>query len=32
MKQRFSVTGMYCAACSSRVQKTVSALDGVPRL
>lgn len=29
MKQRFSVTGMYCAACSSRVQKTVSALDGV---
>lgn len=29
MKQRFSVTGMYCAACSSRVQRAVSELDGV---
>lgn len=29
MKQRFSVGGMYCAACSSRVQRTVSELQGV---
>ena len=29
MKQRFSVGGMYCAACSSRVQRAVSELQGV---
>ncbi len=29
MKQRFSVSGMFCAACSARVQKAVSELDGV---
>ena len=29
MKQRFSVGGMFCAACSARVQKAVSQLDGV---
>lgn len=31
MKQRFSVGGMFCAACSARVQKAVSALDGVKK-
>lgn len=31
MKQRFSVGGMFCAACSARVQKTVLALDGVTK-
>ena len=29
MKQRFSIGGMYCAACSARVQKAVSELNGV---
>ena len=29
MKVRFDVTGMSCSACSARVEKTVSALDGV---
>lgn len=29
MKVGFDVTGMSCAACSARVEKTVSALDGV---
>ncbi len=29
MKQKFSVSGMYCAACSARVKKCVSELDGV---
>lgn len=29
MKQKFSVTGMTCSACSARVQKSVSKLDGV---
>ena len=29
MKQSFNVTGMSCAACSSRVEKSVSKLDGV---
>ena len=28
-KQRFNVTGMNCAACSARVDKTVAALNGV---
>lgn len=27
--ERFSVTGMSCAACSSRIEKVVSALPGV---
>ncbi len=29
MQQKFDVTGMSCAACSARVDKCVSALDGV---
>lgn len=29
MKQKFDVTGMSCAACSARVEKCVSKLDGV---
>lgn len=29
MKQRFSVSGMFCAACSARVKKTVEELPGV---
>lgn len=29
MKQKFDVTGMTCSACSSRVEKCVSRLDGV---
>ena len=29
MKQRFSVTGMTCAACSAHVEKAVKGLDGV---
>lgn len=29
MKQKFDVTGMSCAACSSRVEKCVSKLEGV---
>ena len=29
MKQKYKVTGMSCAACSSRVEKAVSGLDGV---
>lgn len=29
MKQRFVVTGMSCAACSARVEKTVNALAGI---
>ena len=27
--KKFEVTGMSCAACSSKVQRCVSALDGV---
>ena len=27
-KQNFVITGMTCSACSSRVEKCVSALDG----
>lgn len=29
MKKQFDVTGMTCAACSSRVEKAVSGVDGV---
>ncbi|MGN1456563.1 MAG: cation transporter, partial [Acutalibacteraceae bacterium] len=29
MKQNFDVTGMSCASCSARVEKGVSAVDGV---
>ena len=29
MQQRYDVTGMTCAACSARVEKSVSALPGV---
>ena len=29
MKQKFDVTGMSCAACSARVEKCVSKLEGV---
>ena len=29
MEQRFSVTGMTCAACSAGIQKTVGRMDGV---
>ena len=28
MKEKFRVTGMTCSACSSRVEKVVSKLDG----
>jgi len=28
-EQSFSVSGMHCAACSSRIERVVSALDGV---
>ncbi len=28
-ERRFSVSGMHCAACSSRIEKVVSQLDGV---
>ena len=29
MKQEFDIQGMSCAACSSRVEKSVSKLDGI---
>ena len=29
MKQKFLVTGMTCAACSSRVEKVTKAVEGV---
>ena len=29
MQERYDVTGMTCAACSARVEKSVSALPGV---
>ena len=29
MEKKFNVTGMSCAACSARVEKSVSKLDGV---
>ena len=28
-KEQFDITGMSCAACSSRIDRTVSALEGV---
>lgn len=28
MKEKFKVTGMTCSACSSRVEKTVTKIDG----
>ena len=31
MKLEFSVTGMTCAACSARVEKVSSAIDGVEK-
>ena len=31
MKQRFQVTGMSCAACSSKVERTVAHLNGVKK-
>lgn len=32
MKEKFDVTGMTCSACSSRVEKCVSKLDGVEQV
>ena len=32
MKEKFKVTGMTCSACSSRVESTVSRLDGAERV
>lgn len=32
MKQKFDVTGMTCSACSSRVEKCVSRLDGMKQV
>lgn len=29
MQEKYNVTGMSCAACSSRVEKAVSALPGM---
>ena len=29
MKQQFDITGMSCAACSAKVEKAVSKLDGI---
>ena len=29
MTEKYKVTGMSCAACSARVERAVSALDGV---
>ena len=29
MKEKFDVTGMTCSACSSRVEKCVSKLEGI---
>ena len=29
IEQTFSVSGMHCAACSSRIERVVSQLDGV---
>ena len=31
MKERFQVTGMSCAACSSKVERTVNHLNGVQK-
>lgn len=32
MKQKFDVTGMTCSACSSRVEKCVSKLEGIQKV
>lgn len=32
MKEKFNVTGMTCSACSSRVEKVVSKLDGTEKV
>lgn len=32
MKEKFEVTGMTCSACSSRVEKCVSKLEGVEKV
>lgn len=32
MKQKFNITGMTCSACSSRVEKVVSKLEGIQAL
>ncbi len=32
MKQKFDVTGMTCSACSSRVEKCVSRLEGIQKV
>ena len=29
MKQKYDITGMTCSACSSRVEKSVSKLEGI---
>ncbi|MDH3330425.1 MAG: heavy-metal-associated domain-containing protein, partial [Desulfobulbaceae bacterium] len=29
MKNQFQIKGMHCAACSSRIEKVVSGMDGV---
>ena len=29
MKEKFSVTGMSCSACSSAVERSVKSLDGI---
>ena len=29
MKEKFSISGMTCSACSSRVEKSVSKLEGI---
>ena len=31
-KRNFNVTGMTCSACSARVEKAVSKLDGIGRV
>lgn len=31
MKEKYAITGMSCSACSTRVQKNVSAIDGVQK-
>ena len=32
MQERYHVTGMTCAACSSRVEKSVSVLPGIKKV
>ncbi len=29
MKEKYNITGMGCAACSSKIEKDVNAMDGV---